>query len=84
MKNKIDRIENIIIKIIKFNKGIDIDDKEKNLFSPDYDITSAEMLYIIDDLEKELNIDVCKIFEQEGYESFNVSSFAKNIYKLMR
>lgn len=53
-----------------------------SLIDKDMGIMPVDFLYIFDILEKELNLPVCKIFENNGYDVMCVNNLTDAIYSL--
>lgn len=57
-------------------------DKNRSLIDKETKIAPVNFLYIFDILENELQLPVCKIFEDNTYEVMCIENLANAIYKI--
>ena len=76
-------LENMIISTIQDTCGVEITDRNQHLLSDAVKIPTVDYLYVFDSLEKQLNIPVTKVLEQNDYTVFTVHNLACEIEKMM-
>jgi len=73
-------IDFLVISINKYSK-ITIDNISENIF--EYDISPLDMLYVVDELEKEYQVSTREIFHNFDYKSFTIASLAEKIHSFL-
>lgn len=75
-------IEQVVSEAIEQVAGINITDKENSLIGKNSEIMAVNFLYIFDIIEKQLQLPVCKVFENNSYEVMSIRNLSKAIYML--
>lgn len=78
-----ENIVDIILEVIKKNIGVDNININENLFSNKYKIVPLDMIYIIEDLEKNLNKSITSIFENSNKNIMTVNNLGLAIASLI-
>ena len=78
-----DAISQLLKTVITDVSGWDSVGLDESLISKDSRITPADFLYIFDQIEKKLNIPVCKVFESHSFEIMTINNLSTVFYDML-
>ncbi|WP_315080667.1 hypothetical protein [uncultured Clostridium sp.] len=82
-KISLEEIDRTLVSILVKRCQISHFDKNKNLFCNEYNISPRDFIYVINELEKELQVNMTSIFQTDNFDIMTINNLIQSVYRII-